>query len=285
MKNQPLSPCSAESIFSALFQDSPDIVIIANESLEIVAANDTATQMLHQYPGLFVANSDHSPHKLYHDDCKTLVQPSELPLKKVVGGETINDVIFFMDSLSLEEEVWLSVSGTPLREDSTLGKGGLIIARDISQRKRKEHQIARFSQRDELTGLLTRTLFLEKVNNIFSSIFEKKLSSIALLFIDLDRFKVINDSFGHIFGDKLLVEISQRICSAVGPNNCVARLGGDEFAILIENVNSKAEVIEIVDSLITSISDSYILESHEVFVDLSIGIVMGDRQYQKAEKI
>ena len=82
MKNQPLSPCSAESIFSALFQDSPDIVIIANESLEIVAANDTATQMLHQYPGLFVANSDHSPHKLYHDDCKTLVQPSELPLKK-----------------------------------------------------------------------------------------------------------------------------------------------------------------------------------------------------------
>jgi len=285
MKNQPLSPCSAESIFSALFQDSPDIVIIANESLEIVAANDTATQMLHQYPGLFVANSDHSPHKLYHDDCKTLVQPSELPLKKVVGGETINDVIFFMDSLSLEEEVWLSVSGTPLREDSTLGKGGLIIARDISQRKRKEHQIARFSQRDELTGLLTRTLFLEKVNNIFSSIFEKKLSSIALLFIDLDRFKVINDSFGHIFGDKLLVEISQRICSAVGPNNCVARLGGDEFAILIENVNSKAEVIEIVDSLITSISDSYILESHEVFVDLSIGIVMGDRQYQKAEDL
>lgn len=285
MKNQPLSPCSAESIFSALFQDSPDIVIIANESLEIVAANDTATQMLHQYPGLFVANSDHSPHKLYHDDCKTLVQPSELPLKKVVGGETINDVIFFMDSLSLEEEVWLSVSGTPLREDSTLGKGGLIIARDISQRKRKEHQIARFSQRDELTGLLTRTLFLEKVNNIFSSIFEKKLSSIALLFIDLDRFKVINDSFGHIFGDKLLVEISQRICSAVGPNNCVARLGGDEFAILIENVNSKAEVIEIVDSLITCISDSYILESHEVFVDLSIGIVMGDRQYQKAEDL
>ena len=51
--------------------------------------------MLHQYPGLFVANSDHSPHKLYHEDCKTLVQPSELPLKKVVGGETINDVIFF----------------------------------------------------------------------------------------------------------------------------------------------------------------------------------------------
>ena len=105
------------------------------------------------------------------------------------------------------------------------------------------------------------------------------------MFIDLDRFKVINDSFGHIFGDKLLVEISQRICSAVGPNNCVARLGGDEFAILIENVNSKAEVIEIVDSLITSISDSYILESHEVFVDLSIGIVMGDRQYQKAEDL
>jgi diguanylate cyclase (GGDEF)-like protein len=275
----------AELIFSALFQDSPDIVVIANENLEIVAANDTATQLLHQYPDLFVANSDHSPSKLYHANRETLVQPSELPLSKVVGGEIINDVIFYISSPSPEEEVWLSVSGTPLREDSVFGKGGVIIARDISQRKRKEHQIARFSQRDELTGLLTRTLFLEKVNNIFSSIIDKKLSSIALLFIDIDRFKVINDSFGHIFGDKLLVEISQRICSAVGTNDCVARLGGDEFAILIENVSSKAEVIEILDSLITSISDSYILESHEVFVDLSIGIVMGDRQYQKAEDL
>ena len=64
--------------------------------------------------------------------------------------------------------------GNPLREDSTLGKGGLIIARDISQRKRKEHQIARFSQRDELTGLLTRTLFLEKVNTYFFFHFLKK---------------------------------------------------------------------------------------------------------------
>jgi diguanylate cyclase (GGDEF)-like protein len=128
-------------------------------------------------------------------------------------------------------------------------------------------------------------LFLEKVDNVFNNTSPERLSSIALLFIDIDRFKVINDSFGHAVGDQLLVEISKRIQRAIGSANCIARLGGDEFAVLLENINSKAEIIEIVDILVNNISDSYILDSHEVYIELSVGISMGNRQYNKTEDL
>ena len=276
---------SVKSIFDALFQKSPDIVIITNEDFEVVAVNEMAKQFFHGQEDLFTLSLSHFSHKLYYSDQKTIVPQSDLPFRKIISGETIDDLILFVSSQSPEEGIWLSISGAPLGENSIFGQGGIIIARDISQRKRREHETTKLFQRDELTGLLTRGLFLEKVDEVFNQISPERLSSIALLFIDVDRFKVINDSFGHAIGDRLLVEISRRIRCAIGLDDCIARLGGDEFAILLENIDSKTEIIEIADNLVDSISDSYILDNHEFYLDLSIGIAKGSGQYKKAEDL
>jgi diguanylate cyclase (GGDEF)-like protein len=284
MENQQsLKPDLVEPWLSTVFQDSPDIIFVANAHLDIVAANKAARHILHRHPGLFICKSNGSLHTLYHADRKTVVQQSELPMRRVVGGDVINDVIYYLHTP--EGDLWFSISGAPIPTSLEVEGGGLLVARDISQRKQHESQTAQSYHQDELTRLLTRSVFLKTVNDIFSSRPGAGLSSISLLFIDIDRFKVVNDSFGHSFGDKLLIEISNRICGVLGPNACIARLGSDEFAILLKDVSSKAEVVDIVDSLVTSISDSYILESHEVYIDLSIGIVMGSDQYQTADDL
>jgi diguanylate cyclase (GGDEF)-like protein len=159
------------------------------------------------------------------------------------------------------------------------------LTQEIQERKRIQQKLLDMALHDSLTGLPNRALFMERLE---SAIEELKMSpdrQFAVLFLDCDRFKVINDSLGHLVGDQLLQAIAQRINSLLDPNMLLARLGGDEFTILVEPCSSLDELETLAETILNSLSYSFHLEYHEVFINASIGIVLSHQDYHKPEYV
>lgn len=154
---------------------------------------------------------------------------------------------------------------------------------DITQRKLNEEKIRNLAYYDPLTKLPNRLLFKEHTERAMIHA-QRKKEQLALLFIDVDRFKNINDSLGHSTGDLLLQQMAERLKDAVRRSDCigrfdldenlpcVSRLGGDEFTILLENVGQMEHVIKVVQRIMQTVAPSFLLEHHDVFVTVSIGI-------------
>ena len=153
---------------------------------------------------------------------------------------------------------------------------GMIAAiLDISHRKKYEYQLWHQALHDKLTGLPNRALFLDRVQQAHYR-HERLTKRFAVLFIDLDNFKVINDSLGHKAGDELLIEISRRLRSSVRDKDTVARLGGDEFTILLEEISNDEMVMEVVRRIRTHFSTPIDLGGNQVMSGGSIGIAFSD---------
>jgi diguanylate cyclase (GGDEF)-like protein/PAS domain S-box-containing protein len=138
---------------------------------------------------------------------------------------------------------------------------------------------------DPLTELPNRTLLSERLELAIQRAQRLDNYRYAVLFLDLDRFKVVNDSLGHVIGDQLLVAIAQRLTTHLRQIDLVARLGGDEFLILLENITSAEEVTQIAERILADCQIPITIESHQIFTSFSIGIVMGDRAYHHAAEL
>lgn len=154
---------------------------------------------------------------------------------------------------------------------------------DISKRKKAESQLRYVAQHDSLTKLANRSLFLDELESNFES--KKNLlgEKWALLFLDLDRFKSINDSLGHGAGDKLLVRVSEVLLSAVRPSDVVARLGGDEFTVLLRNILDEEGVVGICRRIQEKLKIPVNVNGQSIHVTASIGIAMNSSSYGKGE--
>ncbi len=139
--------------------------------------------------------------------------------------------------------------------------------------------------RDRLTGLPNRTSFVECLDSILQRYKSDRISPFAILFLDCDRFKVINDSLGHPAGDRLLIEIARRLRSALPESSTLARTGGDEFAALLENIADPEEPERIANTILEQLKPPFDLQGKEVFMNASIGIVMGSADYEKPEHL
>ena len=155
---------------------------------------------------------------------------------------------------------------------------------EINQFPKRLEQLTRQAFRDPLTNLPNRALFMDRLTHGLTRA-QRRHEHLAVLFLDLDRFKVVNDTLGHSVGDQLLVEVSRRLTSALRPGDTVARLGGDEFGILLEDV-ADAETAEAVALRIEeSLGTPYRFEGREVFVTASIGIALSSAKLGLPEEI
>ncbi len=145
------------------------------------------------------------------------------------------------------------------------------VVRDITERKDLERRLRHQALHDSLTELPNRTLFLELLRNALVRA-KRDSKSVAVLFVDLDNFKVVNDSMGHPAGNELLGAVAETLRGCVRPGDTVARLFGDEFAVLLENVNGVAEAIRVADRIAERLSTPFVVKSREIFVGASIGI-------------
>ncbi len=183
------------------------------------------------------------------------------------------------------EERWVLTRGVAIRDRHGRATRMAGSQTDITGRKRAEQQLLYDAFHDGLTGLANRALFTDRLGVVMAGRHRKSETRFAVLFLDLDRFKNINDSLGHTTGDKLLQGIAHRLELTLRPGDTVARLGGDEFAILLSQVADVADAIHVAERVQEVVSKPFLIDSHEVFVTASIGIALSGVTTEKAEDI
>jgi diguanylate cyclase (GGDEF)-like protein len=156
------------------------------------------------------------------------------------------------------------------------------LQHEIIERRRAEEQLAHDALHDALTGLPNRTLLSQRLAHLISTVQTCPEDSFAVLYIDLDRFKIINDSLGHLAGDDFLVTVAHRLQQCLRGKDIVARLGGDEFTVVIERLHHPDEATYVAERILESLCRPVDLKGHLLFPSASIGIVIGSAEYQSA---
>ncbi len=156
---------------------------------------------------------------------------------------------------------------------------------ELTERKRAEEQLVYTALHDSLTGLPNRVLFMDRLHHAMEHAKRHKNFTFAVFFVDLDRFKVVNDSLGHNIGDLLLIESTHRLSACVRSEDTVARLGGDEFVILLEDVEVPTDYTRVADRILHDLALPCDLEGHRVFISVSMGIVLSAPRYERPEEI
>lgn len=156
---------------------------------------------------------------------------------------------------------------------------------DVTERHRAEKQLLHDALHDALTGLPNRALFLNHLEAALGRTKRRPERILAVLFLDVDRFKVVNDSLGHAVGDRLLVEFGKRLSSSVRPGDQVARMGGDEFTVLLEDLEGTQDATTVTDRIHAALANSFHLGGQEVFVTASVGIALTTRPYRRPEEL
>ena len=172
----------------------------------------------------------------------------------------------------------VSMLGYPYVLDGAIS-GAFFIFGDISERKRYETQLTQQALRDNLTELPNRVLFLERLNRAMTRQHRNSEYRFAVLMIDLDSFKRVNDTLGHQAGDRLLQEVAKRLTGCLRTMDTVARMGGDEFAVLLEDFQSNQEAISITRRLLQAIRQPLTIQDHEIQVSASVGVVLQTGRY------
>ncbi|MBD1838834.1 EAL domain-containing protein [Coleofasciculus sp. FACHB-64] len=174
---------------------------------------------------------------------------------------------------------------------SQLERTNQELNEEIFERKRIQSQLLDMALHDPLTGLPNRAVFMERLENALSRTKQEADYQFAVLFLDCDRFKVVNDSLGHLVGDELLIAFAKRVQKALVRRlepclnivNTLTRLGGDEFAIIVEQINDACTATVVADRILQELMYPFQLSRHEVFMSASIGIALGNINYEQPE--
>ncbi|MEO8294337.1 MAG: EAL domain-containing protein [Gemmatimonadota bacterium] len=180
---------------------------------------------------------------------------------------------------------WMLVRGIVLRDEHGIAYRMAGSQTDISDRKLYERQLQHDALHDALTGLPNRSLFMDRLEHALSRARRRPDEIFAVLFLDLDRFKVVNDSLGHLLGDRLLVEFARRMERCVRPGDTVSRLGGDEFTILLEDLRDLDEASQVAERIQAELAHPFNIAGQDVYTSVSIGIALGDADYLRAEQL
>jgi diguanylate cyclase (GGDEF)-like protein/PAS domain S-box-containing protein len=229
----------------------------------------------------FTESPDEWFSRIHPDDQEELKQD----LDTHIGGKSVH---FENEHRLLHKDGtyrWMQVRGVAVRENT--GKAYRIVGSmtDVTERKEAEQQLIFDALHDALTGLPNRLLFMDRLMHAIDR--EKRNTNylFAVLFMDINRFKVLNDSMGHTIGDEMLVSVSQRLEECLRIGDTVARFGGDEFAILLEDLKDEREALSITKRINEMLTLPFYLQGQEIYTSTSIGIVFSSTDYDKPEHL
>jgi diguanylate cyclase (GGDEF)-like protein len=166
-----------------------------------------------------------------------------------------------------------------------LRAGYSALQGEIEERKNAERRLLHDALHDALTGLPNRTLLLDRLQHAIDTARRHPSKRFAVLFLDLDRFKVINDTLGHLVGDHLLIAVGKRIETCLRPGDTVARLGGDEFGVVLEEITDPDDALLVADRILGALTRSVTVDGHELFVTTSIGVALGRPEHERPEQL
>ncbi len=179
---------------------------------------------------------------------------------------------------------WWEISGTPKLDENSVFEGFRGVGSDVTQQRESSEKIAYLARYDTLTGLPNRLMLTEAVGDAMRYA-EQWRTRCAFLMIDLDRFKAVNDTLGHVVGDQLLSLVSERLKRLITDNELIGRLGGDEFAIVIRDASDASRVSSVAHSVIDSLSAPYEVDHHTLYVGASVGSAFGPRDGTTVETL
>ncbi len=179
--------------------------------------------------------------------------------------------------------VWVLVRGLAVRDHRGEAYRMAGSLTDIGDRKKAEEQLIHDALHDPLSNLPNRAFFMTLLDRAIKRTRRRGDYLFAVLFVDLDRFKLVNDSLGHGVGDQLLVTISQRLKACVRPGDVVARLGGDEFTILLDDIRGVNDATRVAERIQTELKEPFNFDGHEVFTSASIGIALSTAGHERPE--
>lgn len=257
--------------FRAALDSSVDaIYLIDSRNMKFVDANRAGWEVLGYTReellqlGPFDLTSEHSRHALTRE----IEQLLQLPSRNAV----IESIHHRKDGSSFPVEISLQTLAT---QDGTSHNSHLLVAlaRDITEHKQAEAELNRLAYYDMLTGLPNRLLFNDRLHQAAVDA-RRRSRFVALILLDIDRFKVVNDTMGHVAGDLLLREMAERLKHSVREGDTIARLGGDEFALIFADIAEVRDVAQLAQNLLSQLSVPMEIDGREVFSSASIGITL-----------
>ena len=252
---------NSEAYFRTLVQNTSDVILIVDEQDRVRYASPSAGPLLGGDPAGALL-----PDLIHRGDRRRLAEA----LAAVRGGAGTQEGLDLRAVERGRTEVLLEMHCRDLRADHTVA-ALVVTLRDVTERRRLERELTHQAFHDSLTGLANRTLFADRLEHALAR-GARDGSVVGVLFIDLDDFKVVNDTLGHATGDQLLIAVAERITGALRDYDTAARLGGDEFAALIENVQDPGAVEETATRILAALAEPIVIESGPLQAVASIGI-------------
>lgn len=260
----------AESKYRSIFENALEGIFQTTSDGQYISANPALAGLYgYSTPTELMARLTDIEHQLY-------VQPKRRT--EFIRLLQENDAVSEFESQVYRKDssvIWIAENARAVRSCDT---GELLYyegtVEDITERKRAKEQLHEQAFYDALTGLPNRALFMDRLSHTVERAKRHSKYRFAVLFLDLDRFKVVNDSLGHLVGDLLLVAIARRLEGCLRAEDTVARLGGDEFTILLENIEDVTHATRVAERIHQALKPPFNLDGHEVFTAASIGIVL-----------
>jgi diguanylate cyclase (GGDEF)-like protein/PAS domain S-box-containing protein len=266
----------SERYFRSLIQNSADIIMILDDAGLIRYESPSVAHVLGYQSGSRIGRS---PLELIHPDDIPSAQGALGLVLRSVGGE--QRIEFRVRHADRSWHVVEAITKNLLADEYV--NGVVVNYRDVTERRRLEEQLKHQAFHDSLTGLANRALFTDRVEHALARL-GRGPNSLAVLFIDLDDFKTVNDSLGHAAGDQLLVAVGRRLQVGLRPADTAARLGGDEFGVLLEDVEL-VTAREIASRILQGLSEPFNVEGKNLSVQGSIGIAIRQGRNQTASEL
>ncbi len=219
-----------------------------------------------------------------------LVHPEDRePLRAQIDAHLEGQTPFFENEHRIRTGTgdfrWVQTRGQAVRDPEGAAYRMAGSQRDITDRKQVEARLRHAAAHDSLTGLPNRSHFITRLEGALRRIRNNSVATFGVIFLDLDRFKVINDSLGHLAGDQVLRAIGERLAACPRPGDTIARLGGDEFAVLVESLQDVREMDRVAERIHAALARPFRLEGQELYTSASLGIVLADSGYQQAQDV
>ncbi len=260
-----------------------DGVIVVDNSGHVLDINPAARTLLGISPRMLPDPTWEQTFCCADENGHSYRNSADLPLMRARSGEKFSDQIAIYRT-PRQPDIALSINGQGLYDGKRELIGGVITFRDITESRRKTTELKRLAQFDELTGLANRTLFAEQLTRAIGRS-QRTSAPLATLFIDLDRFKSINDALGHDVGDALLCQVAMRLQKNLRVGDFSGRWGGDEFVVCLEDFGEAANAAAAAQKLLLVLSEKYEIGNSEVYATPSVGIAMFPDSGTTAEKL
>ncbi len=253
-------------MFKTLMESSPSAIIMVDEANRITSFNHRFAAMWN-IPVEDIESGDYDQvmeraSALVRDECGARLRIAEMShdLDKP-----------FQDEIETTDGRWIDRYTVPVRAPGRGAVGRAWFFRDVTENKHALSEAVRMSRYDDLTGLANRGALIDALERAISQSRNHE-RGFAILYLDLDDFKDVNDTLGHLLGDQLLIAVADRLRLHLRDGDTIARLGGDEFAILVANLRTAADAAVLADHLIQVVGEPYQIEGHQIFTNVSVGI-------------